>query len=510
MASKPTRGRYWRRIALMFVLIGLLWGLGYWGHRSEVSQAKKNKDQPPSVLNLGLDLQGGLSVALAPKAGQQPDAAALEQAANIIRDRIDALGVAEPDVAVQGDNILIQLPGIKDQQRALELIGTTAKMRFRAVTAVIGSEYKPEKDEKVPDCTNAATWPVDEPSKPIILCAETRDERGALQAKDLWNKLKLGPARLEGNDVTNAQATLLTGQTSWQVDLDLSSAGSKKFETVTGQLACNAQGDPRRQLAIVLDRIIKSHPQMGEEVECNKGIGGGRAVISGAFTERESKDLALVLKFGALPIELERSTTTTISPSLGRDSLNGGLLAGVIGLIAVLIYVFLFYRALGLIIWIGLFLHGAITMGVVVILGQTAGFALSLAGIAGLIVSLGVAADSFIVYFERLKDEVHAGRGVRSAVDRAWSSAWRTIIAADLVTALAAIILYWLAVGSVRGFALMLGIATSLDVLIAAWFMHPAVWLLAQTKRFNESKTLGMRSVAGVSSEPLPVGGGQS
>jgi preprotein translocase subunit SecD len=172
----------------------------------------------------------------------------------------------------------------------------------------------------------------------------------------------------------------------------------------------------------------------------------------------------------------------------------------------VFLYVLIFYRGLGLIIWFGIACHGALTLAVIIILGETAGFALSLAGIAGLIVSLGIATDSFIVYFERIKDEVHQGRTVRASVDRAWTSAWRTILAADLVTGLAAVVLYFLAVGSVRGFALTLGLSTALDLFVSRLFMHPAVWLLAQTKRFNESKSMGVRSGAGFG-DVAPAGG---
>jgi len=284
----------------------------------------------------------------------------------------------------------------------------------------------------------------------------------------------------------------------WEVQLNLTSGGSKKFQTVTAKLACNQSGSDTRQLAIVLDEVVQSHPQMGDNVQCNVGIPNGTANITGTFTEKEAKDLALILKYGALPVELVPSTITTVSPTLGREALHSGLIAGAIGLGVVFLYVLLFYRGLGLVVWLGLAVHATLTLGVIVFLGRTAGFALSLAGIAGLIVSLGIATDSFIVYFERIKDEVHQGKTVRASVDRAWTSAWRTIVAADLVTALAAVVLYFLAVGSVRGFALTLGLSTALDLFVSRLFMHPSVWLLAQTRRFNESKTLGMGSVAGV------------
>ncbi|MFP5224936.1 MAG: preprotein translocase subunit SecD, partial [Actinomycetota bacterium] len=260
-------------------------------------------------------------------------------------------------------------------------------------------------------------------------------------------------------------------------------------------LACNRGQPPRDQLAIVLDGVVRSAPQMGEGVECNRGI--SQAQITGNFSEEEAKDLALVLRYGALPVELEPSSTTTVSPTLGRESLRNGLLASVIGVAIVFLYVLLFYRFLGLVIWLGIAIHAAITLGLIILLGQVAGFSLSLAGIAGLIVSLGIAADSFIVYFERVKDEVIDGKPVRLAVERAWDSAKRTIIAADLVTALAALVLYLLAVGGVRGFALMLGLSTTLDLLVSFLFMHPIVYLLGQTKLLRNAKSLA----AGVATE---------
>jgi len=349
------------------------------------------------------------------------------------------------------------------------------------------------------------------PTSSIVLCAQTTDQKGTVSPPSTWSKLALGPVALQGTDVSGASAVLPSGTTTvsaagWEVSLNLSSSGSKKFQDITSKLACQQSGSDTRQLAIVLDQVVVSHPQMGDNVNCNVGIAGGTAQITGNFNEKEAKDLALVLKYGALPVELIPSTITTVSPTLGREALHSGLVAGAIGLGIVFLYVLLFYRGLGLVVWLGLSVHATLTLGVIVFLGRTAGFALSLAGIAGLIVSLGIATDSFIVYFERIKDEVHQGKTVRASVDRAWTSAWRTIVAADLVTALAAVVLYFLAVGSVRGFALTLGLSTALDLFVSRLFMHPSVWLLAQTRRFNESKTLGMGSIAGVG-ELVPAAG---
>ncbi len=474
-------------LLIMLFMVGAIWG-------TVVLADLKPK--------LGLDLQGGLAVVLTPKTAASEET--IEQAVEIIRRRVDDLGVAEPDIAREGENIIVQLSGVKSPEKALDVIGRTAELQMRAVKQEI-PPGAPNYATTKPDCDDAdAIAAQTDPAREVILCARRAN---ATTKKDLpksqWPKLQLAAASLVGRDVSGADAQFDPNTTAgWTVDLKLSSGGSKKFEKITGELACG-QGS-LRQLAIALDQVVESHPQMSEEVKCKEGIRGGTAVITGTFSEDEAKDLAAVLKYGALPVALEPSTTTRVSPTLGRDTLNTGLIAGSIGLGIVLLYVLVFYRVLGILIWIGMAVFSALVLGVVIILGETAGFSLTLAGIAGLIVSVGIAADSFIVYFERLKDEINQGRTPRAAVDRAWASARRTIIAADLVTALAAIVLYVLAVGSVRGFALMLGLATLLDIFISFWLMHPGVWFLAQTRLFSGSKRLGLARVAGVHAE---VGG---
>lgn len=571
MAAKNLRRRYWISILMMLVIVGGIWaavGLGCTTETIVVDGKNVVQCKSPMKAQLGLDLQGGISVVLAPKGEANPES--LDKAVDIIRQRVDALGVAEPDISRQGNNILVEIPGVKDRQAALDTIGKTAELRMRTVTKIISpgtpewaaapplnclkpfetaASPSPSASPKATATTTPKTSPTatvkpasptatgkatpepsgkatptptgtaapsgageDDPDKPVTLCARVTAPDGKDLPESSWEKLELGPARLVGSDIADARGQLAGGGTDlsavgWEVTLNLTGEGAKKFEKVTGELACNPAGDPKRQFAIVLDGIVESHPQMGEDIQCNTGIAGGTAVITGNFTEKDAKNLALVLRFGALPIALEEQETNEISPTLGKDSLRGGLLAGAIGLALTLIYVVLFYRILGFLIWFGLLLHAGFTVGVVIILGNTAGFALTLAGIAGLIVSVGIAADSFIVYFERLKDEVQTGKSIRASVDRAWSSAWRTIVAADLVTALAATALYVLAVGSVRGFALMLGLSTALDLFISYLVMHPAVWLLAQTKFFNESKRLGIKRVVGETAGPSLAGG---
>jgi len=541
--AKSLRRKYWTSILVMLVIVLGIWSAVGFGCTTKTVTVD-GKDtvvcEGPMEAQLGLDLQGGISVVLAPKGEASSDS--LDKAVDIIRQRVDALGVAEPDISRQGNNILVEIPGIKDRQAALDTIGRTAELRMRPVKSILAPGTQEWAASPPEDCTRpfasatqsaspaASPKPTatgsptaspgstpeagegeEDPTKDITLCARAKTPDGDDLPDDSWQKVVMGPARLVGSDIADSRAEIAGGGAAitaagWQVTLNLTSEGAKKFEEITGELACNPSGDPKRQFAIVLDGIVESHPQMGEDVQCEQGISGGTAVITGNFSEREAKNLALVLRFGALPIALEAQEINEISPTLGRDSLRGGLMAGLIGLAMTMIYVMFFYRVLGLVIWFGLLLHAAFTVGVVILLGNTVGFALTLAGIAGLIVSLGIAADSFIVYFERLKDEVHTGKSVRASVDRAWSSAWRTILAADLVTALAAGALYVLAVGSVRGFALMLGLAVTLDLIISYMVMHPVVWLLAQTKFFNESKRLGIKRVVGDATPSLAGG----
>ena len=285
--------------------------------------------------------------------------------------------------------------------------------------------------------------------------------------------------------------------------------GSKKWADFTSELAClRDEGEQiKSQVAIVLDGKVESAAGMqdpagaasGGGVECGSGITGGDTQIDTA-TEAEAKSLALVLRTGALPLTLEQSEVRKVSPTLGEESLNAGLLAGILGLALVMLYMLLYYRALGLVVWLGLALFTAALYTVLAILGETAGLSLTLAGVAGVIVSIGVTADSYIVAFERLKDEVRSGKSMRAAVDRGMKRAFKTILVADFVTGAAAVILYLLAVGPVKGFALTLGLATIIDVLVAFFFTRSAVGLLARTKMFTEGRFIGMKQALGVKS----------
>ncbi|MGL5828818.1 MAG: protein translocase subunit SecD [Angustibacter sp.] len=316
----------------------------------------------------------------------------------------------------------------------------------------------------------------DDPKKPLVTCSQDRTE-----------KYILGPVEVPGDDIEGAtsglQATTTGGtSTTWEVQLDFSSAGAKKFLDVTTRLY--PQAEPQNRFGIVLDGLVISAPR------ANEPISGGRASITGNFTQQTSKDLAESLKYGALPLTFKKQTEEQISPLLGSEQLQRGLLAGLIGLILVVVYSLFQYRALGLVTVSSLLIAGGLTYQAVVLLGNSSGLSLTLAGVTGLIVSIGVTADSFIVYFERVRDEVRDGRSLRSAVETGWRRARRTILAADAINFLAAIVLYVLAAGGVRGFAFTLGLATIIDVIVVMLFTHPLLTLLARTKFFGQGHRL--------------------
>ncbi|MCJ7726860.1 MAG: SecD/SecF family protein translocase subunit, partial [Acidimicrobiia bacterium] len=294
-----------------------------------------------------------------------------------------------------------------------------------------------------------------------------------------------------------------SGVGEWVVVLEFNDAGAVKFEAVTKELAAFAYGDPQRQFAIVLDGQVISAPSMASDITAATGIAGGTAIITlGAAEdpEQEAEDLSVVLRYGALPVSFVESTSQEVSATLGSDSLSAGLIAGMGGLILVALAMILYYRFLGLINVIGLMVFGSFVYVAFGVLGATSGVTLTLAGVAGVIVSVGITSDSYIVYFERIKEEVHRGRSLHSAVDHAFARAFRTILTADTVSLFAAVLLYFLAIGSVKGFALALGIATVADVVIAYFFTRPAVALVART-RFGEGGRLSIRGATGAAKE---------
>ena len=427
---------------------------------------------------LGLDLQGGASVVLAPK--NKVDSGVLDQSIEIIRSRVDAIGVAEPDISRQGNSIVVQLPGVKNKDRALQLVGTTAQLFFRPViqattTTVAGATTTAPATTTTAPANDVSTKTTpredDKPGATVVL--PMKDRHG-----NVTQRLQLGPSELTGRAISSARANLdANGQ--WLVEFTLTGKGSTAFDA----LAAKYVG---RQVAIDLDGVVKSAPTI-QQAKFN-----GRGQITGDFTQGEAKDLALVLRYGSLPVQLERQSVQTVSATLGKDSLSAGLTAGAIGLALVALYMLAYYRALGLVVWLGLGVSAALMYSIVTYLGQSSGLALTLAGTTGIIVSVGVTVDSYIVYFERLKDEVRAGKTVRSSVDRGFSRAYRTILAADTSSFIGAMLLYLLTVGPVRGFAFFLGLSTLLDVVIAYFFTRPMVILLGRSRLFTEARWVGV------------------
>jgi preprotein translocase subunit SecD len=316
---------------------------------------------------------------------------------------------------------------------------------------------------------------------------DTADATVTLQGKDGEGVYQLGPALATGQIVSSARAEIPQGQ--WIVALSMKGGadGIDKFNEIAAQCNPPSATCPTGRLAIVLDSVVQSAPTINEPSYSKDDI-----TISGSFTEGEAKDLALVLRYGSLPVELERQSVQTVSASLGEDSLRAGIIAGVVGLVLVALYMLLYYRALGLVMIVGVGVSGALLYSIVSWMGETRGLALTLAGVTGIIVSIGVTVDSYVVFFERLKDEVKAGRTLRTSTDRAFKRAFRTILAANISSFLGAAVLWWLTVGAVRGFAFFLGLATVLDVIVAWFFTRPTVILLSRNRFFTEMPGFGV------------------
>lgn len=444
---------------------------------------------------LGLDLRGGVTITLIPAANQGAiDQEKLDQTVSVIRQRVDALGVAEPDIARQGDTIQVQLPGVADQERAEEVIGRTAVLQFRRVLEII-PPGSPGYEGAGGSCNDIVDGPP-AADEEVVLCGQEPDlaADGEQTDQDVpLTKYRLGPVEVAGDEVEDATAEIEQTGLSWFVSLDFSRAGDRAFQTLTGELACEQVGSPTRQLAIVLDGRVESAPEVNADVGCGQGISGGGVITVGG--EEEARDLSVVLRTGALPLQLEPAESKSISPTLGRDSLVAGLQAGFIGLVLVALYMVALYRGLGVLAVLELAMFGVIVYGLVIVMGNTIGFSLTLAGIAGIVVSIGIAADSSIIYRERYRDERRAGRTVRSAAEHAFRKAFRTNLTGNTVSFLAAVVLWLLAVGPVRGFAFTLGLSTLIDTLLFATFTRSMFSLVARSPRLANASWTGLRTV---------------
>ncbi|MFJ8466105.1 protein translocase subunit SecD [Streptomyces swartbergensis] len=332
------------------------------------------------------------------------------------------------------------------------------------------------------DCTNEKTRSTVgdgvKASAPTLACGKN--------SQGQWQKYILGPAEVDGTDVDKAQAVLNT-QTGagWTVTMDFTDGGAKKFAAITGKLAQNQS--PQNQFAIVLDGDVVSDPYV------KQALTGGNAEISGNFTQQSAQELANMLSYGALPLTFKVDSMTTVTAALGGDQLNAGLIAGAIGLALVVIYLLAYYRGLSFIAILSLLVSAALTYTLMALLGPTIGFALNLPAVCGAIVAIGITADSFIVYFERVRDEIREGRSLRPAVERAWPRARRTILVSDFVSFLAAAVLFIVTVGKVQGFAFTLGLTTLLDVVVVFFFTKPLLTLMARRPFFaNGHKWSGL------------------
>ncbi len=576
MARSKIRKSAFRSLALLLLLIvglaGLVGGLHQWGDGQLTPR-------------LGLDLEGGTEMVLAPvlENGGSVNPGQLDQAVEIIRQRIDANGVAESEISTQGGrNIVVAIPGTPSKDQ-LDAIRKPSQLRFRAVfvqdyersavppsanpsgtattpppsgttsgtgtptpsaTTTAANGVVPEAFRAAttaPTATQAATGtsPAPTPSAtPTQPAAPTdaqleaalatkatsglqtlgwekakADEAAAKVAKEYMalncrvpgsidkiedlekspmatcgtdgvTKYILGPVEIDGSEIADATSGFQLGPNGQptsivEVALSFKSEGTTKFAEVTKRLVGLRSQPPLDQFAIVLDKQVISAPQ------AKAVISDGRASITGSFTFDSAKQLAQQLKFGALPLSFSLQTNDTITPQLGQEQLRLGLLAGLIGLLLVVVYSLFQYRALGMVTVISLVVATMVTYLSLVVLGTTHGFRLTMAGVTGTIVAIGVTADSFIVDFERIRDEVREGRPLVAAVETGWKRARRTIIIADAVNLIAAVVLYVLASSNVRGFAFTLGLTTLIDLAIVVLFTHPMVQLLARTEFFG-------------------------
>ncbi|ALE92238.1 preprotein translocase subunit SecD [Arthrobacter alpinus] len=486
---------------------------------------------------LGLDLEGGTQMILAPKVegGAAITSEQLDQAVSIIRQRVDGSGVSEALISTEGGkNVVVQMPGVPTTEER-NLIKASANMNFRPVivstnapAGAVPEASRTPADQlpkpaaaplnaSDPNWVDAAlmqsfeatsciapTTPlptVTDPSKPMVAC-----EAGS------GVKYILGPVEIPGKWIKTASYGLQPGAqgvttNTWAVQLTLvKPEGAQAFKEVTQRLNAKYltnRDDPQARFAIVLDGNVISAPASMAVIT------DGQSSITGNFTEASAKALADQLKFGALPISFEIQSDEQISATLGLQQLEMGMLAGLIGLGLVVIYSLFQYRALGLVTIFSLVIAGILTYLAIVLLGWAENYRLSLAGIAGIIVAIGQTADSFIVYFERVRDELRDGRGLIAAVENGWMRAKRTILASKAVNILASLVLYFVSVGNVKGFAFTLGLTAVADLIVVFMFTHPTLQLLARTKFFGEGHHFSGLDPKQLGAVPLYRGAGR-
>ena len=503
--TKPARKKLAWMLALLVTCAGLI-GIG----------VATNQPGAAFTPELALDLQGGTSIILSPTVaeGETVSTEQLNQAVGIIRQRVDSTGVSESTITTSGNaNIVVEIPGTPSET-TLQLIKSSAKLEFRAVLlASAGTAAQVGGDATATASPSASATPSQPTTQPSIaptngsdlnwITPELRRQFDAFdcstqfrapgQVDDMkaplitcdtgrFQKYILGPVELDGTNISDATAGTITTQTGastneWAVNLVFDGAGTSIFSAVTSRLF--PLETPRNQFAVTLDGYVITDPA------AKAVITNGEAQITGGFTKESSQSLADQLKYGSLPIGFEVQSQENISATLGSESLRSGLLAGLIGLLLVVIYSLFQYRALAVVTVGSLLLAAVLTYLLIALLSWRQGYRLSLSGVAGLIVAIGITADSFIVYFERVRDELRDGRSLSTAVDAAWSRAIRTILVSDAVSLLAAVVLFSLTVGSVKGFAFTLGLTTLVDLAVVVLFTHPILQVLAQRKFFS-------------------------
>jgi preprotein translocase subunit SecD len=515
---------------------------------------------------LGLDLQGGISVTQQPVGNYDP--AAIDLAVDRIRDRVDSLGVAEPEIIRQGDAIVVNLPGVKNQQQAIELVQVTGQVYLRPVLGCLSDPGTTDgssttttvagegSSTSVAPATTAAPGPsrrvtssattepgTTEPGTTVPASATTVDGASSTTVDSATGttvagattttvdgapstttpvisdptqqqllplrgggQCLVGPAGGTGAVFENdAIADIIGGGWGVRVGLRNGAEGADVWNQLAAQCASASASCPSRQLAIELDGEIISAPTV-ENANFSNGV-----QITGSFSESEAKDLANVLRSGSLPVRMETQSVQNVSPTLGKDSLRAALVAGLVGIALVLLLLVLYYRHLGLVVAAGLLVSGSILYSIISLLSRTQGLALSLSGVAGIIVSVGVTVDSYVVFFERLKDEVRAGRTLRNSAQRGFAGAWRTILIADTVSLIGAFTLWYLTVGAVRNFAFFLGLSTLIDLVVSYFFTRPAVLLLAGTDWMAKRKVMGLEVTQSPSpSSSAAIAGGAS
>ena len=481
---------------------------------------------------LGLDLQGGASVTLQPEGTY--DAANLDVAVEIIRSRVDSIGVAEPEIILQGGTVIVNLPGVKDQQQALDIIGRTGELLLRPVlqtgmlnenspttivddstpttvvdtvpvaggpgssrrintSAVTTTTIPDSSSTTVPVIDSTTATPADAAAAPKIELGE--DPNDPTQTVLLLDKqgvaYVVGPAGASGKVFKNdARADVQTGEWTVVVSLRSGADGDVQWNKMAAACFNRTEQCPTGQLAMVLDGTVISAPSVNEPE-----FTGGSVQISGSFTADEARDLAKILEFGAVPVRFGVSQAQTVSATLGSDSLRAAMISGLVGIVLVLMLLVAYYRLMALFVVAGITISIALLWSVISVLSRTNGLALSLSGVAGIIVSIGIAVDSYIVFFERIKDEIRLGKTLKNSVIRSFESTWRTVVAADTVSFLCAAVLWFLTVGSVRGFAFFLGISALTDLFITFFFTRSAVLLFARSKRVQGRKVLGIQTI---------------